>query len=612
MLGNASLAIADPPRYPFAFSTSPFLQWVNRQLIRAKPSFHKRTFLKPLHSTAEFCGACHKVFLPEVLNGYKWLPGQNHYDTWRLSGVSGRGVTAWYFPPEIESNCNRCHMPLMPSEGMAARVRDDSAQRTVHHHGFHAGNPAIAQIVGLPEAKQVLQECVAMNAGATRLDLFALREDGRIDGKLLGPIRPELPVLKRGSRYLLETIVRTLKLGHPLTQGTADSNEVWIELTISSNGRVLATSGGIDEAGVVDPWAKFLDAWLLNSKGERIEQRNPEDIFVALYNHQVPPGSADLTHYAFTVPQDAGDFLEINARVRYRKFDSQLIGHAYGQQATAVLQAMPIIELAADRVVLPVGETRSPGNVEPMALKDWVRWNDYGIGLMRSAGGMAKGQLRQAIDAFMHVEDLGMFYGPMNLGRAYLTEGRIDDAADALARAAEHPGEKHPWSVDWYLAKVERERGALDGAITRLRRIRASRYPLAVQRGYDFGRDERVLVELATTLFERARRDSEDARVGRLDEARTLCAQALDMNPQSSSAWYALWRINEALGLQGPAEEAMGQFQLLRPDDNAGDVAILLARKASPIADHASEPIAIYDLDAPDGQVEQRVESRGP
>ena len=612
VLGNGSLTIGDPPRYPFAYSDSPFLQWVNRQLIRAKPSFHKRTFLKPLHSTSEFCGACHKVFLPEVLNGYKWLPGQNHYDTWRLSGVSGRGITAWYYPPAIESNCNRCHMPLQPSNDIAARIRDDSGETTVHHHGFHAGNPAIAEILGTPDAKRVLEECVRFNDGATRLDLFALREGGRIDGKVLGPIRPEVPVLQRGQRYLLETIVRTLALGHPLTQGTADSNELWIELTISSNGRRIVSSGGIDEKGVVDPWAKFLDVWLLNSKGERIEQRNPEDIFVPLYNHQIPPGAADLTHYAFTVPEDAGDSLEISARLRYRKFDSRLIGHAFGADAQAVLEAMPIIDLASDRIVLPVGSSHAQEKNEPTTLKEWVRWNDYGIGLMRNAGGMAKGQLRQAIDAFTEVEKQGNFYGPMNLGRAYLKEGRIDDAAAALSRAGEHSGEKHLWSVDWFMAKVERERGALEEAITRLRRVRGSKYPLALKRGYDFGRDDRVLIELATTLFERARLDSKEARGPRLEEARTLCKDALKMNPQSSSAWYTLARVNEALGLDAEAQEAMSQFQLLRPDDNARDVAILLARKASPIADHASEPIAIYDLDVHGAQDTLGKDTSGP
>ncbi|HBO50615.1 MAG TPA: hypothetical protein DD471_01420, partial [Planctomycetes bacterium] len=62
-------------------------------LIKGKPAFHKRTFLKPVHQTTEFCGTCHKVHLPEELNKYKWLRGQNHYDAYHLSGVSGHGVT---------------------------------------------------------------------------------------------------------------------------------------------------------------------------------------------------------------------------------------------------------------------------------------------------------------------------------------------------------------------------------------------------------------------------------------------------------------------------------------------------------------------------------------
>ena len=43
---------------------TPVLQWINNQLVKAKPAFHKQTFLKPFHKTAEFCSACHKVHLP--------------------------------------------------------------------------------------------------------------------------------------------------------------------------------------------------------------------------------------------------------------------------------------------------------------------------------------------------------------------------------------------------------------------------------------------------------------------------------------------------------------------------------------------------------------------
>ena len=40
--GNADFTIEEPLHYPFAFSQNPLLQWVNQQLVKAKPSFHKK------------------------------------------------------------------------------------------------------------------------------------------------------------------------------------------------------------------------------------------------------------------------------------------------------------------------------------------------------------------------------------------------------------------------------------------------------------------------------------------------------------------------------------------------------------------------------------------
>ncbi|MBC8001712.1 MAG: hypothetical protein H7X97_03905, partial [Opitutaceae bacterium] len=80
--GNADYTIEEPIHYPFAYSSNQFLQYLNQQLVKAKPDFHKKTFLKPLHKEAEFCSTCHKVSLPKDLNHYKeFLRGQNHYDT---------------------------------------------------------------------------------------------------------------------------------------------------------------------------------------------------------------------------------------------------------------------------------------------------------------------------------------------------------------------------------------------------------------------------------------------------------------------------------------------------------------------------------------------------
>ena len=53
--GNADYTIEEPLHYPFVNSTNPVLQWLNQQLVKAKPELHKQTFLKPLHKSAEFC-----------------------------------------------------------------------------------------------------------------------------------------------------------------------------------------------------------------------------------------------------------------------------------------------------------------------------------------------------------------------------------------------------------------------------------------------------------------------------------------------------------------------------------------------------------------------------
>ncbi len=44
--GNADYTIEEPQQYPFAYSDNPILQWINNQLVKAKPEFHKKTFLE--------------------------------------------------------------------------------------------------------------------------------------------------------------------------------------------------------------------------------------------------------------------------------------------------------------------------------------------------------------------------------------------------------------------------------------------------------------------------------------------------------------------------------------------------------------------------------------
>ena len=115
-IGNADYTIEEPQHYPFASSKNPALRWINETLVKAKPEMHKRTFLKPAIKDSKFCSTCHKVGIPFALNHYKdFLRGQNHYDTFLLSGVSGHGARSFYYPEVAKGQCVECHMNFVES-----------------------------------------------------------------------------------------------------------------------------------------------------------------------------------------------------------------------------------------------------------------------------------------------------------------------------------------------------------------------------------------------------------------------------------------------------------------------------------------------------------------
>ena len=60
---------------------------------------------------------------------------------------------------------------------------------------------------------------------------------------------------------------------------------------------------------------------MLDRDGNRIDRRNPQDIFTPLYNHQIPPGAGQMVHYALQLPDDLTAPLTVEVKLQYRKFD---------------------------------------------------------------------------------------------------------------------------------------------------------------------------------------------------------------------------------------------------------------------------------------------------
>jgi tetratricopeptide (TPR) repeat protein len=607
--GNADFVIEEPQHYPFAKSESRFLQYLNNQMVKAKPDFHKKTFLKPFHKTAEFCSTCHKVSLPVELNQYKeFLRGQNHHDSYLLSGVSGIGTRSFYYPPEAKTNCAQCHMPLKESNDFGSKDFDNTGTRKVHNHLFPTANTGLPWMLSLrpdevrsPGKPEDFRKAAFAHADflrgtdpegkdrKLRIDLFGIKTGGTIDGKLT-VLRPALPKLKPGEKYLVEVVLRTVNMGHPFSQGTVDSNEIWVDFKASQKGKTFAQNGGmvakktskgevkLDERSFVvlddrevDKASHFVNVLMLDREGNRINRRNPQDIFTPLYNHQIPPGAGQVVHYELTVPalenmtrdeKGKPEPIKLDARLRYRKFDFEYMSLVH--QGDDKVPGLPVVDMCEDSVLLSVeGGVDVPEQTSPIK-PPWQRWNDYGIGCFIEGGaGEKKGELKQAMEAFVKLAELGSKIaeptgkfvnglGLLNQARVAFDFGRLDMAADLLNQASSVAGKENNWpwwTVAWLTAKINVENGEIDKAIVGLEQVFDEKNQPR-ERKFDFRRDYVLLNDLANAYYEKAKVESFDVkqRDRFLRKAVETFEKALVVDPEDLDAHFGLAQCYVRLG----------------------------------------------------------------
>jgi tetratricopeptide (TPR) repeat protein len=583
-IGNGDYTIDEPLHYPFAYSDNPFLQWINNQMVKAKPDFHKKTFLKDFHRSTEFCSTCHKVSIPMALNHYKeFLRGQNHHDTYLLSGVSGHGSRSFYYPPEAKTRCAECHMPLKASLDFGSRDFDGSGERKIHGHQFPAANTGLPFLLSLDPKHQEHADGFrqAMQAHADflkgtdpngadkkmRIDLFGLKPGGTIEDKLIAPLRPELPALKPGQTYLVEVVIRTVGMGHPFTQGTVDSNEIWVDFTARSGDRTIGRNGGLDggeDKGRVDEWAHFVNVLMLDRDGHRINRRNPQDIFTPLYNHQIPPGAGQVVHYSLKIPEDVKAPVELQVKLRYRKFDFEYM--ALVHEGTDKVPPLPIVDICEDRVVLPVEgvAVNVPDQTSPIK-PAWQRWNDYGIGCFLEGGpdGKKNGELRQAEEAFIHLRDgadpAARGAAALNLARVYNAQGQLEQARIALDQARKADPPAPWWTVAWFTGLVNAQNGRLDEAIANFREILDPKNQ-PHDRKFDFTKDYVVINELGRTLFDRAKQEFDTAQRDRfLRQAIAQFEKTLTIDSEDLDAHYELTQCYSRLAEDVPVAESSAE-----------------------------------------------------
>lgn len=547
-VGNADYTITEPSHYPFASSKSPILQWINNQIVKAKPDFHKKTFLKPLHKTAEFCSTCHKVSLPTELNHYKeFLRGQNHYDTYLLSGVSGHGTRSFYYPAVAKENCAQCHMPLQPSGDFGSKDFDGTGVRKMHNHRFPGANTGLFELLKFDarykDHAAEFQKTIDMHTNylkgtaedgsdkKIRVDIFGLKPGATTDAEaLIAPLRPQLPKLQPGKSYLVEVVIRTLGVGHPFSQGTVDSNEIWVDFQASSNGKEFGRNGALQDGtfGPLDPWSHQINVHMLDRNGNRINRRNPQDIFTPLYDKQIPPGAAAVAHYRIDVPADIKGSVDLMAKVRYRKFDYEYMKLVHEGKEPPKL---PIVDICEDKLTLPVEGVAEKVAEQVSPIKPaWQRWNDYGIGEYLEGGANAKrGHYKQAeavFKAMLALKDKDATpHAHVNLARVYVDEGRFDEAAQQLKLASECEVPAPWWTRAWFTSVVNGEtatsREHIESAIADMEKLLdPTKQP--TDRKFDFTKDYVVWARLANRYFKRSQYEAPDSV-----ESRTFLLKAI-------------------------------------------------------------------------------------
>ena len=224
--------------------------------------------------------------------------------------------------------------------------------------------------------------------------------------------------------------------------------------------------------------------------------------------------------------------------------------------------------VAATRTV-NIGKTlpAPPGeNENPV----WMRWNNYGIGLLDAQ------QYAASVHAFDRVARLRPDYADAytNVAIANIQWEKYEDALPSLKKAlALSPNNARAL---YYLALIQRNEGQVDEAIVNLGKV--------VQQ---FPRSRDAHRELGFSLYAKHR----------YAEARTEYETVQSIDPDDLAAHYNLAILYRRLGLKEEAAKQAAYFADQKDDPTASTFALEYLNKHSEIAQE-SVPWHTHDLDA--------------
>lgn len=362
--GNADYVLRPPSKYLWE-GESGLRKWLSNFLIRSYPRQHLADYDRNVLRTPEFCGACHKQFIPEALNRFGASPGQNQYDEWRQS--------QWHSDdPHTDLSCRDCHMRLVsdsrdPGRGEAGDQRRSAGDGKHRHHGTIATNFLMPMVLKLPHWERQVELTEEWIRGETVVpEIEHVWPSGPVATvEILAPA-----ALEAGSEASVRVLVRNAKVGHAFTTGPLDFMQSWVHLTVEdAAGRRLAEWGALDPitrairgfgeephriGNARDQGTLVLEGMPLDAAGQLLEKHQLWNKAGGLGVRQVYAGHSDTQLYRFQVPSDARSPLRIRARLEFRRYRQDFLDLVVPEMERASGLIQPVLTQDSDEVEVPL------------------------------------------------------------------------------------------------------------------------------------------------------------------------------------------------------------------------------------------------------------------
>ena len=524
---------------------------------------HSKAVMRPLYKTAEFCAACHKAAIPRTLDDYKWLRAISLYDEWQAASFTKQSPLPFYRKDSV-STCQTCHMVREPLPTGA--VDPGAKDGKLVSHRWPGGNTLIPQYYKFDEqAKKVADflKNASDGKGVFNVDIFALEKESAEatakDSALVAPLGLTAYSIAPGETLVADVVIQNKGIGHSFIPEQRDFYEAWVDFTVKdASGKTISESGFIQPDGYLDPSAHSFTNRLVNDKGELNDLHQIWHNRVLAYNNAFQSGRSQLVRYRFRLPKDIEGQVALTATVRYRRFNQHFIDYAITEtgQKEPKPYPMPIIDMATETKLVKIGDN-PPQPPDPTENKEWMRWNNYGIGLLDAQ------QYEASVHAFERVAALRPDYADAftNMAIVEISWEKYDNAKGNLAKALTLlPGD--PRAL-YYRAIVERNAGQIKEAISDLEAV-LMKYPRAKD----------ALRELGFSYYQQ--HDYPQAR----DTYQRL--QVVD--PDDLAAHYQLAILYRRLGDKAKAAMESAKFADQKDDPTASEYALEFLRKHPEVA----------------------------